>query len=464
LTAIPRNALPTARCLYRSGSTGVGAFIDGAGFIAYRSNQLSTEERMSDFKYAAVNEAIVYASVVNNKGKKAVNRLLMGTYVAILSQQGDWCEVKPFGTHGWMHKDSLTDTMGLKIFFLDVGQGDGVLIEVGKYRILIDAGPNNSMHNYLTKWQYTYLLKAGHTVHIDFLIVSHFDTDHYRGFISILKNKSFTFGTILHPGILKFAAKNNPYDTGLGDTVKQEGVRYLTRIFDNLLTARSPVPFNRDVTAFMSALQTAHLDGRVSKAERCAAGDVIINRMIDGQNFRLDVLAPILEKTGNKKAFLYWIDDGKTVNGHSLVLKLTYGSRTVLLGGDLNTASQNYLIDKYAAVNPFEVDVAKACHHGSSDFTEDFMKRVNPYATVISSGDNEGHAHPRADAIGCAGRYSKSRRPLVYSTELARSTNLKKNTILFGMINLRCNGRDIFMSQMKEVKNSADLWDSYEVK
>ncbi|MCZ7555543.1 MAG: hypothetical protein M5R41_03970 [Bacteroidia bacterium] len=418
---------------------------------------------MSNFKYAAVNEAVVYQNVVNDKGKKAVNRLLMGTYVEILSEQGAWCEVKPFGTHGWMHKDSLADTMGLKIFFLDVGQGDGVLIEIGKYRILIDAGPNSSMHNYLTKWQYTYLLKAGHTVHIDYLIVSHFDTDHYRGCIRILENKGFTIGTVLHPGILKFAEKGNPYDTGLGETVKENGVRYLTRIFDNLLTVKSPAPFNRDITAFMNALHGAHGEGRVQKVKRCAAGDVIINRTIDGQTFRLDVLAPMLETVGRKKAFVYWSDEGKTINGHSIVLKLTFGSRTVLLGGDLNSASQSYLIDAYGQNNPFEVDVAKSCHHGSSDFTEDFMQRVNPYATVISSGDNEGHAHPRADAIGCAGKYSKSRRPLVYSTELARSTNLKKNTILFGMINLRSNGKDIFMSQMKEVKNTADLWDSYEV-
>lgn len=162
--------------------------------------------------------------------------------------------------------------------------------------------------------------------------------------------------------------------------------------------------------------------------------------------------------------FAYWKDEGQTINGHSLVLKLTFGSRTLLLGGDLNTYSQNYLMGKYAPANPFEVDVSKSCHHGSSDFSEKFMELINPFATVISSGDNEGHAHPRADAIGCAGKYSKSIRPLVYSTELARSTDLKNQKILYGMINLRCNGSDIYMSQMKEVKNNADLWDSYLVK
>jgi len=52
---------------------------------------------------------------------------------------------------------------------------------------------------------------------------------------------------------------------------------------------------------------------------------------------------------------------------------------------------------------------------------------------------------------------------LVYSTELARSVNLKNKEVLFGLINLRSNGREIFISQMKEASNPADLWDSYQL-
>jgi beta-lactamase superfamily II metal-dependent hydrolase len=415
---------------------------------------------MAKFKYASNNEATIYESILDGKGKKPVNKILMGTYIKIVEEKGEWTRVETAGPEGWMKSSDLSDDMGLKIFFLDVGQGDGVLLEVGGYKILIDAGPNNSMYNYLTKWQYKYLLDKGVKIHIDYLIVSHFDIDHYKGFIKILNDQRFTFGTIVHPGILKFATKDNPYNSGLGNTVSNNGNDYLTTIFDNLLSKNETAAYNRDVTAFMNALQNA----QVQKAKRFKQGDVIMNKKIEGQNFKIEVLAPFLEQVGNKKAFLYWKDDGKTINGHSLVLKVTFGSRTILLGGDLNTLSQNYLMEKYAPNNPFEVDVAKSCHHGSSDFTEKFMKLINPYATVISSGDNEGHAHPRADAIGCAGKYSKSKRPLVYSTELARSTDLKNQKILYGMINLRCNGKDIYMSQMKEVKKDSDLWDSYEVK
>jgi len=114
---------------------------------------------------------------------------------------------------------------------------------------------------------------------------------------------------------------------------------------------------------------------------------------------------------------------------------LKYGDLRVLLGGDLDTEAEEYLISKYPNDNPFRVDVAKACHHGSSEFSIDFLKKVKLYATVISSGDNENYSHPGADALGCVGRYTRSERPLVFSTELARSYNSARE-IHYGNLNM----------------------------
>ncbi|MCO5236499.1 MAG: hypothetical protein M9933_09540 [Chitinophagaceae bacterium] len=415
---------------------------------------------MINYKYASVNEAPIYESVSKGKGRKILNKILMGTYVEITAEDGDWAKVETAGPGGWMRLADLSDDMGLKIFFVDVGQGDGVLIEAGGYKILIDAGPNNNMYGYLTKWQYKYLLDGNQKIHIDFLIISHFDSDHYKGFIKMLNDSRFTFGTIVHPGILKFAAKDNPYNSGLGNVITKEGVKYLATKFDNLLTIKEKAAFNRDIVTFLNALKNA----QIKNVKRYEQGNVLINKKMEEQSFRIEVLAPFTEKISNKKMLLYWQDDSKTINGNSLVLRVTFGSRTILFSGDINGRYQNLLIAKYGNDNPFEADVAKSYHHGSSDFIETFMELVNPYATVISSGDNESYSHPRADAIGCAGKYSKSKRPLVFTTELARSINLKNNSILFGMINLRCNGKDIYMSQMKEVHTNANLWDAYEVK
>jgi hypothetical protein len=70
----------------------------------------------------------------------------------------------------------------------------------------------------------------------------------------------------------------------------------------------------------------------------------------------------------------------------------------------------------------FRVDIAKACHHGSHHFTEPFLQMIDATATIISSGDQEPHAHPRPDALGAFGKYGRGSRPLIFSTELGRST------------------------------------------
>ena len=121
-----------------------------------------------------------------------------------------------------------------------------------------------------------------------------------------------------------------------------------------------------------------------------------------------------------------------------MVLRLIYCNVSVLLGGDLNIAAEDYLLGHYTGMDPedeaaadalveaargtFKADVAKACHHGSADFREVFLRCVNPMATIVSSGDNESHAHQRPDALGAIGKHGRGRRPLIFSTELARST------------------------------------------
>jgi len=130
----------------------------------------------------------------------------------------------------------------------------------------------------------------------------------------------------------------------------------------------------------------------------------------------------------------------------------------VLLCGDLNEAASECLLSA-GTEKSFLSDVVKIAHHGSADFSIDFLKEVSPYASIISSGDNESYSHPRADAIGCCGKYGRGEKPFVFSTELARSYSKKK--LLFGMINLRTDGNRLVIAQMKEKRTGADIWDSY---
>jgi hypothetical protein len=54
--------------------------------------------------------------------------------------------------------------------------------------------------------------------------------------------------------------------------------------------------------------------------------------------------------------------------------------------------------------------------------TDEFLETVNPAAFVISSGDAEGHVHPRPDLLGRLGRFGRGESPVLLSTELQRST------------------------------------------
>lgn len=392
-----------------------------------------------------------------------------GTWLGVLEEKDNHYFVQTAGDDGWIHREHTSDHMGLKVFFIDVGQGDGILIEVADKRILVDGGPNSSLKNYLTKWQFSYVLRENKPIHIDHVFISHFDADHYEGLIDIFSDVRFTFGTVYHNGIARFDddKEDRPaeYNSKIGTKVGSGHDIFLTTSFnsiDDLKNLRDKGGFSETYERFAGAVVTAHDSGRLRGFTRATheTRDLVIPTV--QAEFKIEILGPVTSKINGDFAYEWFGRESKTINGHSLVLKVTFGGIKILLGGDLNSRAERWLMEHYADSNPFEVDVAKSCHHGSSDFDVEFMKRINAYATVISSGDNENHAHPRADAIGCAGKYSPATKPKVFSTELARSIN-SAGEILFGMINLRSNGSDIWMAQMKEAGGGADIWDSYNV-
>jgi hypothetical protein len=142
------------------------------------------------------------------------------------------------------------------------------------------------------------------------------------------------------------------------------------------------------------------------------------------------VLGPVLKRPGFLPVFAS--SESQTTNGNSIVLRLDYKDARVLLTADLNKSSHDYLLQHHGAdTAEFLCDVGKACHHGSHDVSIAFMERMKAGVTVFSSGDNEGHAHPRPESISAAAVTGHVQRqgdrlitPLTYSTELARSINL----------------------------------------
>lgn len=99
---------------------------------------------------------------------------------------------------------------GLKVAFLDVGQGDAIFIEApNSSQILIDGGPGKSVLAELSKVMPVYDRT------IDAILVSNPDKDHIGGLLEILK--TFEVGAVLEPGTRPETAIYQEFEKAVAD-------------------------------------------------------------------------------------------------------------------------------------------------------------------------------------------------------------------------------------------------------
>ncbi len=86
-------------------------------------------------------------------------------------------------------------------------------------------------------------------------------------------------------------------------------------------------------------------------------------------------------------------------NNDSLVLRLQYGNRTVLLPGDAEEqAERDMLVENSEKI--LRADVLKVGHHGSKNSTTaEFLKAVHPGVAVISVGEDNPYGHPNQELL-----------------------------------------------------------------
>ena len=378
----------------------------------------------------------------------------------------------------------------LKVFYVDVGQGDATLIEAEGAIVLIDGGPNKILFGQLVERLET-LKRANQAIglsmpkrlRINAIVVSHFDTDHYRGLTHVLKSDKFKIGCLYHNGIPRYH-KNADKDLDLGDICR----RSISTDLRDICSARALIASGKLKTnkgnlnyfgKFIDAAVNAFDDGRLEGMEmlcRRNTDDRADMSTNTGSDMTFEILAPVTSRAMGRIRLPVFPDPHKvtvtnpnpapskshTINGNSVVLRMTYGKSSFLFGGDLNQPAQLYLKKKYGGnLSGFQANVNKACHHGSSDFDIGYVKAVAPFATVFSSGDNGSYDHPQPDAIGVAAKYSKGNCPLVFSTELIRETGA--SGVKLGHVNARSNGQTTIMAQKKEKPTLKKTWHTFEL-
>lgn len=100
---------------------------------------------------------------------------------------------------------------------------------------------------------------------------------------------------------------------------------------------------------------------------------------------------------GIKTEFLAPIGTSSDRNEMSIVVKLTYGSRSFLFTGDADDKSESEMISKHG--NKLDVDVLSVGHHGSdTSSTQSFINKVTPKFSVIQVGKNS-YGHPTEEVL-----------------------------------------------------------------
>jgi len=376
------------------------------------------------------------------KNSKNLTYLLWGDPVHVKDTNppdSEWVEVMARNwDSGYLRREDLMDDPILEIYIID-----------NKWHLL-DAGTTNSRQmtrkgaaNFV-RFKFLDDLRMD-KVELENIILSHPDLDHFGGMIDLLKGdlgfSSFetTVNNFYHNGLGRFANKPK-----LGTEVDDQPIEdypfkkyrlskkpdFITQLLDDKTDFENHVDeFSNDFKT-LSELLIEH-DPNFQRLDKDT--EFLPNYDTDNPDIQIKVLGPIVETfDGDKKGLRKLGAESKTRNGHSIILRIDYGQIKILLTGDLNEQSQKLLLN-YVDEEEFRVDVAKGCHHGSADILFEFLKAMNPKATVLSSGDNETYAHPQPKVIGASGFYGREYKgkngktypPLVYSTELARSTNLK---------------------------------------
>ncbi|MFI5252495.1 MAG: DNA internalization-related competence protein ComEC/Rec2 [Bacteroidota bacterium] len=229
-----------------------------------------------------------------------------------------------------------------RVTFLDVGQGDSIFLEFpdGK-NALIDTGPYSPGNDAGARFIVPYLQHQG--IHeIDNLVVTHPHSDHLGGAPFILRN-------VKVDRVIDAGARSNSYLC-----------RDLYHIIDSL-----------------------HIDHRI-----ITAGSTI---EISPES-RIYVLHP---------SGIYTPSDSiKNIgfNNQSLVLKISYGTTSVLLGGDAQGEAEQRMGNIYGDF--LNAQILKIGHHGSkTSSSPDYLASVHPQFAVMEIGHNNKFDFPHPVTI-----------------------------------------------------------------
>ena len=219
----------------------------------------------------------------------------------------------------------------LTFVVLDIGQGDSLFIESPTgTQVLIDGGPDKNLMKEISR------VLPWYDRHIDMLVVTNPDLDHYSGFIPLMDK--YSVDVVM----------------GTGTTNANEAYSVL----ENKIASRK-------ITKVL--------------ARR--------GQIIDlGGGAYLQILFPDRDISGLSS------------NDGSIVMRLVYGDTSVMLQGDSTARIEEYILS--LGGENLKSTILKVGHHGSKTSSiEKYVTAVEPLWAVISSGANNSYGHPHKETL-----------------------------------------------------------------
>ncbi|MFC4104013.1 ComEC/Rec2 family competence protein [Paenibacillus xanthanilyticus] len=277
-----------------------------------------------------------------------------------------------FGLLLWWAYNPHWNDRSAAVSFLDVGQGDAVLIRTasGKH-VLVDGGGTVRFSRESESWRerrdpyevgrktvVPLLYKRG--VHeLDLLVISHLDSDHIGGLKAVAD--SLPIKGVLWNGTLK--------ESDDATSLMQELERLDIPLYRATLNSELQLDSASSIRIVGGTVEgTARLD----KAE-------------DG--------IPMVEEQ----------------NGHSVAMVVRLHGRSFLLAGDADADQEERIIAELEKGNASSaadsdaaagIDVMKASHHGSKTSTApEWLAYWRPGTAVISAGRNNTYGHPHPSVL-----------------------------------------------------------------
>jgi len=225
----------------------------------------------------------------------------------------------------------------LKVYFIDVGQGDAEYIELpnGK-NVLIDGGPSSAVTSNLANFLTNHSITT-----IDYVVLTHPHDDHYKGLNYVFDN----------------CQVNNFYDTKM----------------------------NNSGATGDETMRTKATSEPGCSISYPSAGDTL--------SWDTNVTVKVLNACPNTTSS----SNGETINNNSIVLKVTYNQVSILFTGDIQSTTESSLVTTYG--DTLQANILKVPHHGSQySSTTDFLNKVKPKKAYIEVGTNS-YGHPTTEAI-----------------------------------------------------------------